>query len=95
MHMDHDDGAAQTAAKLVELYGQSFGGKASGRYRISMKHLRLLAGRRRLYPEDIERLEREVYELGFILIDLETFFVVVNQRTFSNHRRVNEDALSQ
>ena len=82
------------ADRLVRLYDQEFGSKVRGRYRISMKYLRALTGRRRLYPDDIERLRRQLYERGFVLIDLETYCAVVSLRTFNSYRRVSERALT-
>lgn len=93
--MEQTGWAKSAARRLAALYEADFGARPKGRFRISMKHLRQLADRRRLYPEDLQALEREVYELGYVLIDLETFCVVISQRTFSNYRRVNEDALNQ
>lgn len=93
--MEQTGWAKPAAHRLAALYDADFGARPKGRFRISMKHLRQIAGRRRLYPDDLRALEREVFELGYILIDLETFFVVISQRTFSNYRRVNEDALNQ
>lgn len=80
------------ATRLVELYSEEFGGKPSGRYRISAKLVRKLAGRRRLYEDDVRVLTRAMTELGFVLVDMETFFVVLNANTFTNYRRANEDA---
>lgn len=83
----------QTADRLSRLYDEEFGSKQRGRYRISMKYLRALTGRRRLYPDDIEQLQRRLYERGFVLIDLETYCAVVSLRTFNSYRRVSERAL--
>lgn len=86
---------ATVARRLAELHERGFGGKVRGRYRISMKYLRRLSGRSRLYPEDVGAIARELYQRGFILIDLESFFVVLSQRTFASYRRVNADSLSE
>ena len=48
----------EIADHLAELYDRSFGGKERGRFRISDKLVRKLAGRRRLYEEDITALSR-------------------------------------
>lgn len=85
---------ADMAERLVALYEQPFGSKRRGRYRISMKLVRSLIGRRRIWPEQIEALRRELYELGYLLLDLETYFVVVSQQTFVSYRRVNEAGLN-
>jgi hypothetical protein len=79
--------------RLVSLYDHSFGGKPRGRYRISMKLMCRIVNQRRLWPEQIEAIRRGLYETGHILIDLGTYFVVVNQRTFSSYRRLNEASI--
>lgn len=81
------------ADRLVDLYGRSFGGKSSGRYRIAAKLMRSLAGRRRLYEDDVRLLTRAMLERGYVLIDMENYFVVLSANTFSNYRRANEDGL--
>ena len=87
--MIHDE----AAAKLATLYGQEFGGKASGRYRIPEKMLRDMMGRRRLYPEDRTAISRSLFEQGYVLIDMDSFFVVMSANAFVNYRRVSKDAL--
>lgn len=84
---------ALVADRLVALYSEPFGGKDRGRYRIAAKLIRSLAGRRRLYEDDIQYLSRAMLERGYILIDLETFFVVMSANTFVNYRRANEEVL--
>ena len=78
---------------LVRLYGEAFGGKARGRYRISAKLVRQLMRRRRLYDDDIRALTRALVERGFILVDMESFFVLLSANTFVNYRRANEECL--
>lgn len=85
--------AERVAVRLATLYEQGFGGKPRGRYRISSKFLRQLADRRRLFEQDIEHIGRALYELGYTMIDLETYYVVLSHKTFASYRRVNEDAL--
>ena len=84
---------AQVVEHLVALYEQPFGSKRRGRYRISMKLMRRLFGQRRLWPEQIETIRRALYDRGFLLVDMETYFIVVSQQTFSSYRRVNEFSL--
>jgi hypothetical protein len=76
------------AEQLAVLYEEPFGGKARGRFRISMKLLLELAGRRRLYPNDLEAISRELFELGYVMIDMETYFAVLSQRTLRSYRRI-------
>ena len=85
--------AAEMAVRLAELYEESFGGKDRGRYRISMKYLRELSGCPRLYVEDTRSIERELYARGYVLVDLESFFVVLSQKTFGSYRRVSSKCL--
>ena len=83
----------EVAQQLAELYQWKFGGKDRGRFRISMKHMQALTGRKRV-PDDMRRkIGEELFELGYVLIDLETFFVVLAQRTFSSYRRVSDASL--
>ncbi len=78
----------QVARKLADFYDQSFGGKANGRFRISPKNLRGLMRRRRISDEIVRSLADEMFELGFVFVDLESFYVVNTVRTYSNYRRV-------
>jgi hypothetical protein len=88
------DPAIEKAAKsLAGLYGSNFGGKTSGRYRIPQKLMRDLLGRRRIYPKQVQQLTRAMLELGFVLIDMDSFFVVLGSNAFVNYRRVNQDGL--
>ncbi|MEL7429685.1 MAG: hypothetical protein AAFN43_06765 [Pseudomonadota bacterium] len=84
-----------TAKILAALYTHEFGGKASGRYRISGKQMRELLGKRRIYPEDVTALSRALLEEGFVLIDMDSFHVVLSANAFVNYRRVNSEALAQ
>jgi len=83
------------AERLEQLYETAFAGKPRGRYRLSMKHFRLLTGCRRVYPETILAVARALYERGYVLVDMETYFVVLSQRTFSSYRRVNDAVLER
>jgi hypothetical protein len=84
----------QIAECLAALYETRFGGKERGRYRISMKQMRALTNRKRVPGDIIGRIGEEVFELGYVLVDLETFFVVLAQATFRNYRRVSDSCLS-
>ena len=78
------------ASRLAEMYSESFGGKPSGRYRFPHKFLCELLARRRLYPEDIQALSRALVEEGYILIDMQSFYVVMSLNSFTNYRRVGK-----
>lgn len=83
------------AKMLVALYDMEFAGKTRGRYRISMKHFRALTGRRRVPVRIINRIAEEIFELGFVLIDLESFLIVLSQSTFRSYRRVGDTTLAK
>jgi len=83
----------QIAERLADLYDQKFSGKDRGRYRISMKHLRALSGRKRLPVGLLSKISEELFELGYVLIDLETFFIVMSQATFRSYRRVSDSCV--
>lgn len=87
--MTYDD-AAET---LQKLYSEPFGGKPSGRFRIPEKLLKEMMGRRRLYPEDRTGLTRALFERGFVLIDMDSFFVVMSANSYVNYRRVSKECL--
>ena len=87
--------APEVAELLATLYGQAFGGKRLGKFRISRKYLRELAHRQRLTPDFIHELGDELFERGFIIADLETFFAVLDQRLFNSYRRVNAAAIGK
>ena len=53
-----------------------------------------LARRKRLYEDDIRDLTRAMLERGFVLIDMDGFFVVMSANTFVNYRRANEDVVA-
>jgi len=80
----------KAADHLVAIYNEPFGGKPRGRYRLSAKLLRQLLRQRRVWPDQVVALSRALYERGYALIDLESFFVVVAHQTFNNTRRANE-----
>ena len=80
--------AYDVARKLVGYYDQPFGGKSTGRFRISPKNLRMLVRRRRISDEFIRQLADAMFEMEFVFIDMESFYVVTSSRTFTNYRRV-------
>ena len=82
-------------ARLCGLYDEPFGGKRSGRYRLPARLLRKLTGRRRLYEDDIRQLARLLFERGYVLIDMESYFVVTSTTTFANYRRANDDCIDK
>nr|TFG54800.1 MAG: hypothetical protein E4H34_01790 [Hyphomicrobiales bacterium]TFG54803.1 MAG: hypothetical protein E4H34_01805 [Hyphomicrobiales bacterium] len=82
------------AERLVTLYEAKFGGKERGRYRFSMKQMRALTGRKRVPGRALRKIGEEVFELGYVMIDLETYFVVLAQSTFRSYRRMSDSRLT-
>ena len=80
--------AGQIADLLEGLDDLPFGGKPKGRFRISRKFLRMFAGRRRLPSELVSAIADEMFERGYVMIEMETYFVVIPQRYFGSYRRV-------
>lgn len=78
------------ANKLAEFYSEPFGGKQNGRFRISPKNLHRLFGRRRITDECIRLLTDEMFELGYVFTDMETFYTVTSARTYGNYRRLSD-----
>lgn len=82
------------AANLAALYERPFGGKQRGRFRIPVKLVQSMLDQRRIWPDQIEAVRRALYELGYVLHDMETYWVVVSIKTFVSYRRVNAACLS-
>ncbi len=93
--MDSLEHIRLVAERLVELYDLEFGSKDRGRYRISMKHMRILTGRRRVPTAMIRSISEELFERGYLLIDLETYFVVLAERTFRSYRRASDAIITK
>ncbi len=83
----------EIAEKLSTLYERPFGGKPSGRYRISPKMMRKIAGRKKLPDSFIHELTTEMFELGFVFLDMESYYAVASARTFASYRRLGEASL--
>jgi len=83
------------AAKLIDFYEEPFGGKQNGRYRISPKNLRRLIQRRRISDEYIRLLTEEMFEQGYIFIDMQSFYVVTSARPLSNYRRLADTLVEE
>jgi len=80
---------------LVRLFAERFGGASSGKFRISRKFLRQLAGRRKLPDDYLAVLAEHLFEAGFVLVDCESYFVVLSQKQFASYRRVTAAAVNR
>ena len=84
-----------SAKRIAALYSQEFGGKSSGRFRVAAKQLRELLGVRRIYEDDVTRLSRCMLNEGYVLIDMDSFYVVLSANAFVNYRRANAESLNR
>lgn len=85
----------ELAQTLARLFGERFGGAATGKFRISRKFLRQLAGRRKLSDEYLAALAEEMFEAGFVFVDCESYFIVLSQKQFTSYRRVTAAAVNR
>lgn len=96
-----DTGAAERrspevlAQVLARLFVERFGGASVGKFRISRKFLRQLANRRKLPDGFVAALAEDMFEAGFVLIDCESYFVVLSQKQFASYRRVTAAAVNR
>lgn len=79
---------------LIELHGLKFAGRSGGKYRISRKYFRQIAARRKLTAEFVALVTDALFERGYVLVDLETHFVVLRQGLFDSYRRVTDRAIA-
>ena len=91
----HRPTVRQAAAILIALSDEPFGGKHAGRYRLSRKAMREVLGRRHIPARVLEELIDEVFEAGYLLLDLDTHFAVLEQRIVHNYRNVTQAALAK
>jgi len=80
---------AEVVEVLSELYGESFGGKSMGRYRISRQAIRELAGRKRLEETILEQIIEAAYDCGLTVNYLEgDEFSVIKTAVMEGYRKV-------
>ncbi len=87
--------ACAVATALVWMYEMEFGGKQNGRFRISRKFFHEIAGRRKVSDAFVTDVAEEVFEAGFILIDLGTYVAVISQTLTKNYRHVTKNAVAE
>lgn len=83
------------ARVLVRLFAERFGGATAGKFRISRKFMRQLAGRRKLPDDYLATLAEDMFEAGFVVIDCESYFVVLSQKQFASYRRATAAAVNR
>ena len=80
---------------LVRLFDERFGGAPNGRFRISRKFLRKLAGRRKLPDAYLAEVADATFEAGFVFVDCESYSIVLSQKQFASYRRVTAVAMNK
>lgn len=81
--------ADEVAKILISLHDRQFRSRRTGKYRISRSALRAVCGRHKLTERFLEEIETELFERGYVLVDLETYFAVMNQKLFDSFRRAS------
>jgi hypothetical protein len=85
--------ADQVAKILSEIYEKKFGGKGRGRYQISYAGLKHIAGRARLGEKFMAEVGDELFEMGFVLVNLAPDFAVVDLAIMGRYRKVPQSIL--
>ena len=75
MEIAQQPNAANVARQLAELYQVEFGGKGRGRFRISMKHMRMLTGRRRVGGDLVAAIAEDTWTANGDIVDINQFFI--------------------
>lgn len=85
----------ELAHVLVRLFAERFGGATAGKFRISRKFLRQLAGRRKLPDGYLAALCEHMFEAGFVFVDCESYCIVLSQKQFASYRRATAAAVNR
>ena len=85
----------QVAEYLVEIYEMPFGGEKRGRMKITRAVLRELSKRGRLEDTFLNGLTTEMFEEGFMFIDLDEYFVVIQSKVTQRYRSVSKNVVNQ
>ena len=78
----------ETANLLKEIFKENFGGKPSGRYQISRKHLLQLAGYKVFPSLFLDHLIFDGLEVGIVIFDIGAGFAVTELSIFEGYRNV-------
>jgi hypothetical protein len=85
----------QVADILDDIYEERFGGKKRGRYKISRVGLRQLSNRMTLKESIIELIIDEVNEYGYIMIEVEDGYALIEERIVANFRSVPKSLINK
>jgi hypothetical protein len=73
---------------LIHFYNEKFGGKLRGRFKIMRKDLMFLARWPRLSEIDVKQLSDLMLEKGYVMVDLDSYFIVIEERIVLGYRKV-------
>ncbi len=80
--------ANETVALLKELFEFNFGGKEKGRFKISIDKLLELSGHTLFTRRFFEELEAQAAEEGIMLINIGSFYAVIELDILKGYRNV-------
>ncbi len=78
----------ETAQLLNKLFNIKFGGKLSGRYQISRKHLLKISGYKVFPNAFLDQLFLDGLDIGFIVIDIGSSYAVIEFSILEGYRNV-------
>jgi hypothetical protein len=71
-----------------EIYEEEFGGKPRGKFLLTREDLKSLLGVQRLHFSTVRQLTDACLKLGLVVIDLDSYFAMVELRFLEKWRRV-------
>lgn len=80
--------ANETVALLKELFEIKYGGKEQGRFKISIDNLLELSGHTLFTRSFIEELEAQAAEEGIMLINIGSFYAIMELSILKGYRNV-------
>ncbi len=72
----------------AEIYEDEFGGKPRGKFHLSRDDLKKLLGVQRLHSSTLRQLTDACLDLGLVVIDLDSYFAMVELRFIEKWRQV-------
>ena len=81
-------GYQEVAEMLAQGYDMKFGGKLRGRYKITRRLFKKLLGRQVLKEAVVYDISEELFDLGYVLMDLGDDFAVLELSVVENYRGI-------
>ena len=86
---------SRLAGMLASIYKKNFGEQNQGRYQISREQLAEISQRQIIHDSYIEEVNIMLLEHGYILVNLGYYFVVLNQKSISNLRKIPQSLIDE